>query len=75
MKRINLWVEGYAATGNQSSAMFCGTYIAKDIQEAIYKYKQTVTDPYSRRCFNLDNNTFWGCRFFDNEKDARKSFG
>lgn len=74
-KIINLWSEGYSATGNYSPVTFHGSFEAETLKEAIQAFKDTLTDPYSISCINVENETFWGCRFFDNEADARKSFG
>jgi len=75
MKKITLWCEGYVATGNRSDALFCGTYKAKDLKDAIRQYRDTLEDHQSKSCIDIERETFWGCRFFNNERDARKSFG
>jgi len=46
-----------------------------EFKDAVIAFKNTLTDPYSISCIDLNRMTFWGCRFFDNEQDARKSFG
>jgi len=76
MKKIfKVWTEGYAATGDRSDAMFHGEFEGDSFKEAIQSFKDTLTDPYSIECVDVDRMVFWGCRFFDNETDARKSFG
>ena len=75
MREINLWSEGYACTGNQSGATFHGTFKAKDLTDAIEQFRGTLNDEYSIKCIDIERKSFWGCRFFDNEADARKSFG
>lgn len=72
---ISLWVEGYSISGNRSDASFCGKYDVDTLQEAVIEYKSTVTDQRSRDLIDVNKLTYWGCRFFDNEDDARRSFG
>lgn len=33
------------------------------------------TKDHDKSYFNLEHLTYWGCRLFDNEIEARKSFG
>lgn len=75
MKKITLWCEGYATTGQSSEAMFCGTYKVNNVKDAIKQYRDTLTDIHSKNCIDIKNESFWGCKFFDNEKKARRSFG
>lgn len=70
----SVWTEGYAATGQSSPAEFRGEFMAATFEEACLKWVATL-DAEGQRCYNKDKNTFWGCRLFDNEVDARKSFG
>lgn len=74
-KQWPLWVEGYVATGESADATFLGSFEGETFQDAIQAYKDSLTDDYSRKCVDVERQTFWGCRFFDNEADARKSFG
>lgn len=69
-----VWTEGYAATGQSSPAKFWGTYEAPTFKEACLKWVETL-GAEGQSYYNKENNTYWGCRFFDNEIDARKSFG
>ena len=70
MKRtIQVWSEGYRATGDQADAMLHGTIIAKNFQEAcniLFKDNDT---------YDSQALTLWGCRLYNNEREARKSFG
>lgn len=70
-----LWTEGYQATGDRSGAICHGSWEAETFQEAIQKFKDSVKDDHSRNLINVERQSFWGCRFFDNESDARRSFG
>ena len=75
MKKFEVWTEGYAATGESGKATFHGEFKGETLKDAVIKWRNTLTDPHSVKCVDLDRMTFWGCRFFDNETDARKSFG
>jgi len=75
MKKIKLWSEGYAATGQSSGATFHGEFDAVDLQGAVRQFRSTLNDEHSRNCVHVDTLDYWGCRFFDNEEDARNSFG
>jgi hypothetical protein len=75
MKNWNLWTEGYQATGEQSGAVSHGQWEGETLQDAIQTFKDSLGDTYEASLINVERQTFWGCRFFDNESDARKSFG
>lgn len=70
-----VWSEGYLATGEQSGATFHGTFTGLTFRDAVIKFRDSLTDEYSRKCIDIEDLTFWGCRFFDNESDATKAFG
>lgn len=72
MKSYNLWMEGFAATGQSASASYLGSFKANTFEEACRKWGlQDNNAAY----FNFENLTYWGCSLFDNEQDARRSFG
>lgn len=72
-KTYEVWLEGYSITGNSSTATFLGSAVAASFREATIAACKTNAIDYDER----DDGTlhFWGMRFFDNETDARKSFG
>lgn len=70
-----IWSEGYAATGQASDATFHGEFEGETFRDAVAAFQKSLSSKYSRQCVDLNNLTFWGCSFFDNEEDARKSFG
>ena len=72
---FEVWTEGYSATGNSSKATFHGRFKGETFRDAVIAFKESVTDEYSRKCIDVDEMTLWGCRFFDNQADASKSFG
>lgn len=93
MKEYEIWMEGYAATGEHGTASKIGEFLAEDFDDAVLQYnehlkteteyKPTFAEPYTRRDFisqeaflrRRSNWKIWGCALFDNEADARKSFG
>ena len=75
MKTYQVWSEGFKVTGEYSTATFHGSFEASSFKGAIQAFKDSLTDPYAISCVDVDGMSFWGCRFFDNESDARKSFG
>lgn len=73
-----VWLEGYSATGQENTAQFIGTYKAENFVNACHIAAMDIAhgnlyDFY--KYYSINNNTWWGCRFFDNEEDARKAFG
>jgi hypothetical protein len=67
--KYQIWSEGYQATGESSGAYKHGELEANNFKEACDNFFND--DKY----YNSDKLTYWGCRLFDNEVDARKSFG
>lgn len=67
-----IWSEGYAATGERGTATLLGKYEANSWDEAVQKY---MKDNPNRIRIDERGYTDWGCRLFDNETSARKSFG
>jgi len=74
MPRWEVWVEGWAASGEQhATAQLLGMTDAGTFQEACAAMlKATGSDI---RLYNPERNSYWGCRLFDNEQAARKAFG
>ena len=66
-------MEGYAASGDRSGATLLGSADAGSFAEACRKVYAQRGD-FSGYPLT-DNLTIWGCRLFDNEVDARRSFG
>lgn len=75
METYEVWLEGYIATGESSEAHFYGLHKAASFKEACMKamtiHKFSDLDKY----YNEENNTYWACHFYNNELEARKSFG
>lgn len=64
MKQYEVWMESHSATGDSSEA--------KTFAEACAVWNREKGHP---GYFDPERLTYWGCRFFDNEHNARKSFG
>ena len=75
MTTFEIWAEGYATTGNRGEATLLGTFEAETFKAAVIAWKDTLTDPYSISCVDLDRIAFWGCRLFDNHEQAKVAFG
>jgi hypothetical protein len=73
MKTYQVWVEGYRATGDQQCAQMLGEYEAESFKAAVRKAAAA-----KNATLDVDEGgslSWWGCRFYDNETDARRSFG
>lgn len=75
MKKWQVWSEGFKDMGGQQPAAFHGEFEAETFKGAVKAFRNSLTDEYSIKCIDIDRLTFWGCRFYDNECDARKNFG
>jgi hypothetical protein len=75
MKEYEVWIEGYAITGQQETAKFLGNYKANNFIEA--SKKALLKNNYSDidKNYNEKFNTYWGCKLYDNEEKAREYFG
>lgn len=72
MTKYNIWMEGLLITGMEGTpqkAWLVAEVEAESFVEACHKHYKND--------FNFDEKrmTYWGCRLFDNEKDARRLFG
>lgn len=85
MNEYEIWIEGYAATGERSCASFIGRANGDSFYEACenFRYPENITRPsdgeiivHKGEPLKLDKNrrypSIWGCQLFDNEMDARK---
>lgn len=68
-REFNIWTEGYEVQGNNSPAMYRGKTEAPNFHTACDLFFKD--DPH----YDKVNLTYWGCKLFDNELDARKAFG
>ena len=72
---VEVWMEGYRATGDSARAKLHGTYKAENLEQAVRQWVTEGRGDARMRHMNWEALTFWGCRFFDNEADARETFG
>jgi len=70
---FEIWIEGFQIQGNSSEAMFLGTSRGNNFEEACKSFVEN--NESFKKSYNPEDNTYWGCRLFNNEVDARKSFG
>jgi hypothetical protein len=70
---FEIWSEGFAATGDSGEATLHGTATGQSFAEACLRLAKE--QPAFAQHFDPDRMTYWGCRLFDNEADARKRFG
>ena len=81
IKEFQIWSEGFRATGESQGAFFHGTSEGENFKEAVENFANTFPD--FKKYYDVRINTktgeeylsYWGCQLFDNEQDARKSFG
>lgn len=72
MTKYQIWMEGCLITGMEGSpsrAFLDAEIEANSFVEACRKHYKNDSS------FDEKRMTYWGCRLFDNEKDARRSFG
>lgn len=81
-----IWTEGYAASGESGEAHMIGTAKGETFDQAVeewaktsnYKVERNTPERYvSEEAYKnrRSNWNIWACNLFDNETDARKSFG
>lgn len=68
-----IWCEGYANHESENGpAHLCGKIEANSFKEACDKY---FSRPGDKGLYDGHSLSYWACRLFDNEVDARKSHG
>lgn len=72
-KKWEIWAEGFRFNHDEGHASLMGTQEAETFKEACDLL--AARDRGFERSYNPDRLTHWGCRLFDNEADARKTFG
>ncbi len=78
MKSYELWMEGYVINGNRGTAQFLGCYTASSFRNAVLIYfdlEYLEKDELETDMIDIDTLSYWGCRIFDSEQEARKTFG
>lgn len=74
--KYDIWMEGYLATGMEGipvkAQKLASNIEANSFIEAVNKWYKSKPDALTIR----NNRAFiWGCELFQNEMDARESFG
>lgn len=72
LMHYDVWMEGYAATGEYGTAQKLGSAKAASFKEAckIVATRQGMGELYSEA-----TNTLWACKLHPTEEAARKAFG
>jgi len=73
--KYEIWSEGFSVIEEHASARFEGVFEGETFMDA---YLDMVKQQYGANppdYVKLNEPVIWGCRCFDNEIDARKSFG
>lgn len=73
LKQYNIWSEGFRTNGEASSAFFIGTSFGSNFKEACNNF--AIKDANFKKYYSSNDLTYWGCKLFDNEVDARANFG
>ena len=75
MKLFEIWAEGYIVPECHARAMLMGKQEAETFEQACDLFFENNPDKDCYRKIEDGTPIFWGCKLFDNEADARKSFG
>ena len=75
MKTFQIWTEGYRATCEHGTARYVGAAEGETFAEAVQSWYALHGTAEDKTYFDPERLTYWGCRFFDNEIDAQRSFG
>lgn len=75
MKKFELWIEGYASSDGFGKAFRLGEFEGDNFDEAVMQYNLIAPETQAQRDKTKSIWKIWGCRLFDNEADAMKSFG
>ena len=73
MKSYEVWIEGYIVIEGSCKAQSIGSYKAKTFKDACVKALRK--QKFRMEFYDKVSNRFWGRSLYDNETDARKTFG
>ena len=72
----DIWKEGYSVTGNKATARCLARGIkAASFKDACIKLDKEINADNAYGHFNSKSLSFWACRLFETEEEARKTFG
>lgn len=78
---VSIWMEGFACTGQSGKAKLLGTYEAYGLKHAVMKHLEYNGGKIDLSYWHLKERMtgsvadYWGCKIYDNEAAARKTFG
>ncbi len=77
LQEFEIWMEGYAATGQSGTARLIGKGKGVNFDEAVRDYmSRTPGNGIEQRLVKEKIIwSIWACSLYNNEKDARKAFG
>lgn len=89
MKIFEIWMEGYAATGESGTAQCLGEFEGETFDDAVEAYNRSVSDDGNKAKRNMRSKyisdeayedrysdwSIWACNLYNHEADARKAFG
>jgi len=77
MRVFDVWMEGFLVQGMEgpARARCIGRVEATTFQEACDLLCESRTFQERNGKYDKKQRTVWGCRLFDNEVDARRTFG
>jgi hypothetical protein len=72
-----IWTEGFAAIGEAETAWQLNEapIHAGSLDDAVLQYSRSSESGHLFHRRRDGSWTYWGCRLFDNESDARGAFG
>lgn len=73
MNQYTIWMEGYSATGESAPASILGYAKGENFTDAVKNFKNE--NPKHAEYIDLDRLTYWGCKLFNTESQARRGFG
>lgn len=76
MKPFEIWMEGVDPFTTRRYASMMGVSLAKDFKSACIQWAKTRMGAFPDEAgyYNMELNTYWNCRLFDNEQDALNGF-
>lgn len=74
LQTFNIFIEGYAITGQNGTAKFIGAASGFTFEQACEAFSRTPTAS-GYGSFSKSPPAFWGCRLFNTLQEAQQSFG
>lgn len=73
LKSYSIWSEGFQTTGEHGRAVLHSIVLASSFQKACDHLAKKHRE--FAKYYDPNKLTYWGCRLYDNEEDAKKNFG